>query len=498
RARTALGARSRPAEVPLSPAQRRLWFLNRFEGVQGTYNVPMAVRISGYLDVTALRAALADVVARHESLRTVFPEVGGDPRQRILEPGEAVPEIPVIGVGEDELARALESAADRGFDLATDLPVRAWLFALNGSEYVLLLVVHHIAGDGWSLAPLARDLGEAYAIRVRGAAPAWEPLPVQYADYTLWQQEVLGDEADPQSPLAQQVDHWRHALAGLPEELSLPTDRPRPAAASHRGDVVPVRIPAETHQRLAELARESRASVFMVVQAALATLLSRLGAGDDIPLGSPIAGRTDEALDDLVGFFVNTLVLRTDVSGDPTFRELVARVRETDLAAYANQDVPFERLVEVLNPARSLARHPLFQVMLAFHNNTEAALELPGVKITGQQVGFKTAKFDLLVSLGEARDAADRAAGIDGSIEYAVDLFDRDTVERIGARLVRLLEAVAAAPDTRIGSVDVLAAEERQQLLVGWNDTARDVAGSPLPVLFEEQVARTPDAVAVV
>ncbi|MEU9305924.1 amino acid adenylation domain-containing protein, partial [Streptomyces sp. NPDC048269] len=496
-ARAALTARERPKEIPLSPAQRRLWFLSRFEGPGSTYHLPLALRLTGTADTAALHAAIGDVVARHETLRTVFPEVDGQPRQLVLPAGTALPDLPVRRTTAEELDAALAEAVALPFDLSVDIPVRALLFALSDTEHVLLVVVHHIAGDGWSLAPFARDLGEAYGARVRGAAPAWEPLPVQYADYTLWQQEVLGDEADPQSPLAQQVDHWRHALAGLPEELSLPTDRPRPAAATYRGGTVPIELSADVHGRLVELARESRASVFMVVQAALATLLSRLGAGEDIPLGSVIAGRTDEALDDLVGFFVNTLVLRTDVSGDPTFRELVARVRETDLAAYANQDVPFERLVEVLNPARSLARHPLFQVMLAFQNNAAAALDLDGLRITPEQIPLNIAKFDLLVSLEERHDHDGRPAGLRGVVEYSTDLFDLETVQAIGDRLHRVLDAVTALPDTRIGALDVLSAEERRRVLVEWNDTGRATRDVTLPQLFQEQVARTPDRTAV-
>ncbi|MFE9381464.1 non-ribosomal peptide synthase/polyketide synthase [Streptomyces sp. NPDC006855] len=497
RARKALTAGERPEEIPLSPAQRRLWFLNRFEGPGATYNLPLVLRLTGDLDRAALHEALADVVVRHESLRTVFPEIDGRPRQQVLEAGAARPDLPVTDVTADRLDAVIAEAAAEGFDLAAQPPLRARLLRLSATEHVLVAVVHHIAGDGWSMAPFARDLGLAHDARRAGRAPAWEPLPVQYADYTLWQQEVLGDESDPDSPLARQAGYWRTALAGLPEELSLPVDRPRPAEASHRGESIPLQLPAEVHERIVAVARESRASVFMVVQAALASLLGRLGAGEDIPLGSVIAGRTDEALNDLVGFFVNTLVLRTDLSGDPTFRELVERVRETDLAAYANQDVPFERLVEILNPARSLARHPLFQVMLAFQNNAEATLDLDGVQAEAQPVGLAAAKFDLLFSLEETFAADGGPAGLRGVVEFSADLFDRATVEAVGDRLVRLLAAVTETPDTGIGSVDVLTGQERQRLLTEWNDTHRDVPPATLPELFEAQAARTPGRPAV-
>ncbi|MFD9375440.1 amino acid adenylation domain-containing protein [Streptomyces sp. NPDC059999] len=498
RARKALAPAARPARIPLSPAQRRLWFLGRFEDAGGNYNLPLAVRISGDLRVQALRAALADVVARHESLRTVFPDTDGRPRQHVLAPADAGVPMPVIGVAEEELDRALAAASGKEFDLTSELPLRVRLFALSGSEYVLLLVVHHIAADGWSMAPLARDLCDAYRARRAGEHPAWEPLPVQYADYTLWLDDVLGDEHTPGGELARQIDFWRTTLAGLPEELTLPTDRPRPPETSYRGDTVDLTVPADTHRRLAALAREHRSSVFMAAQAALAGLLHRLGAGDDIPLGTPVAGRTDQALDELVGFFVNTLVLRTDVSGDPTFRQLLDRVREADLAAYAHQDVPFEQLVETLNPGRSLARHPLFQVMLSFQNNTEAALDLAGVSTTVRPVGLKTSNFDLSVVLAERFTADGTPDGIEGGIEFATDLFDRQSARELADRLVRLVTALVTEPDRTLSAVDLLTAEERRRALVDWNDTTRDHPTGTLPGLFEAQAARTPAATALV
>ncbi|MET9611076.1 amino acid adenylation domain-containing protein, partial [Streptomyces sp. NPDC006512] len=497
RARTALTARPRPEEVPLSPAQRRLWFLNRFEGPSASYNLPLALRLDGELDPAVLGAALGDVTDRHESLRTVFPELDGRPRQWVLPAGVSAPALPVTELTAGELDAALAATIAEGFDLTTQAPLRARLFRISATEHVLLVVLHHIAGDGWSLAPFARDLGTAHDARRAGHAPAWEPLPVQYADYTLWQREVLGDENDPDSALARQIGHWRTALAGLPEELALPVDRPRPAEASHHGASAPLALPADVHERITLLARTHNASVFMVVQAALAALLGRLGGGEDVPIGSVIAGRTDEALDDLVGFFVNTLVLRTDLSGDPTFAELLGRVRESDLAAYAHQDVPFERLVEVLNPARSLARHPLFQVMLAFQNNAEATLDLDGLHATALPVRLEAAKFDLLFSLEETFTADGGPAGLRGVVEYSTDLFDRSTAEAIGARLARLLDAVTADPNLPVAAVDVLTDTERTHVLGDWNDTAREVADATVPELFQQQAGRTPHAPAV-
>ncbi|WP_236568153.1 condensation domain-containing protein, partial [Nocardiopsis sp. FR6] len=250
------------------------------------------------------------------------------------------------------------------FDLEREVPVRAWLLREGPEEHVLVLVVHHIAGDGWSMAPLLRDLGRAYRDRVGGRAPDWEPLEVQYADYALWQHGLLSGSGGTDSPLEVQTDFWRDALSGVPEVLDLPADCSRPAVASYTGDVLSFEVPADVHQRLVRVAAEHDVTLFMVLQAALAVLLDRMGAGSDVPIGTPVAGRDDEGLEDLVGFFVNTLVLRTDTSGDPGFGELLSRVRESDLAAFAHQDLPFDRLVEAVNPARSTAHHPLFQVML--------------------------------------------------------------------------------------------------------------------------------------
>ncbi|MFI6409982.1 condensation domain-containing protein, partial [Streptomyces sp. NPDC050548] len=500
RVRERLGVRVRPEVLPVSFAQRRLWFLGQLEGVSSTYNIPLAVRLSGALDVGALRAALGDVAGRHESLRTVFPQVEGEPRQKILTGAAGVPEVAVGSVLAEDIASAVAVVAGTGFDLERDLPWRVRLLEVADAvdEWVLVVVVHHIAADGWSMAPLARDLSQAYAARCRGVAPVWDALPVQYADYTLWQREVLGDEDDPESVLAGQVAYWTRALNDLPEQLELPVDFPRPAVASHEGASVDVRVPAGVHARLVELSRSCGASVFMTVQAALAVLLSKMGAGHDIPIGTPVAGRTDDALDDLVGFFVNTLVLRTDVAGDPSFREVVERVREADLAAFAHQDVPFERLVEVLNPARSMARHPLFQVMLAFHNNVRPELDLPGVHAQVGPVGDVAARFDLSFSLGELRDENGGPAGLEGQVDYRTDLFAEETVRGLVDRLVRVLETVSADPDMAVRSVGVLGAEERHRVLVDWNDTGREVPDVLLPELFEAQVVRTPDAVAVV
>ncbi|MFJ1611145.1 condensation domain-containing protein, partial [Streptomyces sp. NPDC088253] len=505
RVRERLGVRVRPEVLPVSFAQRRLWFLGQLEGVSVTYNIPLALRLTGSLDVEALRAALADVADRHESLRTVFRQsADGRPSQLVLDPLVGAPEVRVESVSSDEVASAVADIVGTGFDLERDLPWRVTLLDVDSAdvdsvdEWVLVVVVHHIAADGWSLAPLARDLSEAYAARCQGVAPAWDALPVQYADYTLWQRDVLGDEDDPESVIAGQVAFWQDALSGIPEQLELPVDFPRPAVASHEGGSVGLRVSAEVHARLVELSRSCGASVFMTVQAALAVLLSKMGAGEDIPIGTPIAGRTDDALDDLVGCFLNTLVLRTDLSGDPTFRQVVEQARETDLAAFAHQDVPFERLVEVLNPARSMARHPLFQVMLTFHNNAQPDLDLPGIQATPEPLHSTAAKFDLSVSLGEVHDADGTPGGLLGQLEYRTDLFTAETVRSLADRLIRVLETAVAEPDRAIREIDVLGADERERILTAWNDTAHEIPNATVPELFQAQVSRTPDAVAVI
>ncbi|MEW2546247.1 amino acid adenylation domain-containing protein [Streptomyces sp. NPDC047002] len=466
-ARPALRPAARPEHPPLSPAQQRLWFLHRMAPDDAAYHIPMAVHLDGDLDTAALHAALGDVVARHESLRTLVKEHGGEPYQAVLDPGDALPGLPVTPAEEAGLGAALRRAAARPFDLAREIPLRAELFRLAADRHVLLVTVHHIAADGWSTGPLAQDLAGAYAARAAGRGPTWPPLPVQYADYTLWQHGLLGSTHTPDSAASRQLAHFRGRMTGAPEETSLPADRPRPAAPGGRGGTVRVRIPGRTAAAAAALARSCSASTFMVLHAALTALLHRVGGDDDIVVGTPVAGRTDEALDGLVGFFVNTLVLRTDLTGDPTFRELLARVREEDLSAYAHQELPFERLVEELNPARSLSRHPLFQVMLTLNNTRRPRLELPGLRARLDTVETGAAKFDLSFSLTEAADADGRLAdgGIGGTLEFSRDLFDTATAHRVAELLATLLDRATEAPDTPLSALRLAGPAQEAALL---------------------------------
>ncbi|MFF3438316.1 amino acid adenylation domain-containing protein [Streptosporangium sp. NPDC002721] len=436
----------RPERVPLSYAQRRLWLIDQIlredDGPREAYHLPLAVRLSGALDVDALRAAIGDVTARHESLRTVFAEHEGVPYQRILPPERARPVLEIT-------ASTPEEVIARPFDLATEIPLRVALIPEGEDEHLLLAVFHHIAFDEWSFGPFARDVARAYAARLDGAAPAMKPPAVQYADYTLWQRELLGDPVDPGSLHARQLAYWAKALSGMPEEIPLPVDRPRPATVGQRGGTTTRELPAPLVGRLRGLARGSQASMFMVCQSAVAALLHRTGAGEDIPLGSPVAGRTDEAAGDLVGFFVNTLVLRADTSGDPSFAELLARVRDTDLAGLANQDLPFEALVEALRPARVPGRNPLFQVMVGYENQAMGDVRFPGLRQREALFSPPAAKFDLDFIFRE------RGEELHLIVDYSADLFDPATIDTMIEALVGVLEAVAADPEARLGDLPV-------------------------------------------
>ncbi|WP_404193428.1 amino acid adenylation domain-containing protein [Streptomyces tauricus] len=480
---------------PLSFAQRRMWLTHQLDGGAESYNISPAFRLTGPLDRTALVAAIRDVVGRHEILRTTYVTNDDDePHQRILPAAQAPVHVPVVEVAPADLSTAVDEVIAHRFDLATEIPLRATLFRCAPEEHLLVLVIHHIASDGVSGGPLARDLTTAYTARRDGREPDWEPLPVQYKDYALWQRELLGDVADPGSLAAAQAEYWRAELAGVPQPLSLPLDRPRPAERNRpHGDKVDVVVRPEVAAGLQKLAEERGMTMAMVLQTALAVLLRKLGGGDDVTIGGPIAGRTDEALADLVGFFVNTQVLRVDLSGAPSFADLLAQVRDKALAAYEHQDIPFETLVELINPDRSAAYQPLFQVMFAWQNWARQEFELPELTVEFEQYHVSTAMFDLFLSM-----AMDDSGTLWGDLMYATQLFDRDTVEAVAARFVRVLEQLVAAPRTPVGAIEVLSPDEREWLLEGVNHTAHPVVAGTLPEAFEAQVERDPDRLAVI
>jgi amino acid adenylation domain-containing protein len=461
--RPPLTAGPRPGKIPLSPTQQRLWFSSRLEGTSAVYNLPYALRISGEVNEVALTAALSDVVARHESLRTTFPDDDGVPCQSVRPPEPPV--VEKVHCGPEELPSRIRAAVRHEFDLVAEPPLRVTLFVTDDEERVLLLLTHHIATDGWSMAPLVHDLGVAYSARLDGGPPDWAPLPVQYADHTLWQRDFLGDERNPGGLLARQTEFWAETLEDLPAELEIPLDRPRPAVPTGRGGLVEFTVDAGTHRGIRELAAAHDATTFMVLHAALSALLTRMGAGTDLPIGTVVAGRGDRALEDVVGFFANTLVLRGDTSGNPRFTELLTRVRAADLAAYGNQDTPFDHLVGVLNPLRSPSRHPLFQILLLLDNTAPVQPRLRDLRAEPYPVESAFARFDLAFEFAERTGSAGRPRGMTGSLEYSADLFDRTSVEQWAERLVRVLEAVVADPGTRIGRIDILGTEERRELL---------------------------------
>lgn len=497
----------RPTTLPLSYAQRRLWFVHQTLSEGLNYHIPIVLRLSGELDLAALRAALADVFDRHEPLRTIFPADGGEPHQVVLDcdPGQ----VDVVEMAPRDLNDALLAEARRMFDLAVEPPVRCRVYALGPGESALLLLIHHIAVDGWSAAPLLRDLSEAYTARRAGRAPDWEPLPITYLDYVLWQRELLSGGPDgpagSSAVVASDLDFWLGTLTGLPDDLELPADRPRPRTPSGRGGTVRFAVDTELYRALVALARQTHTTVFMVLHAALATLLTRMGAGTDLPIGTVVAGRPDEALDQVVGFFVNPMVLRTDTSGDPTFRHLLDRVREVDTAAFSHQDIPFEQVVEALNPVRLVGRNPLFQVMLAFQRGTGMRIDLPGLEVREDGFATGTSRVDLSFSFFErhpvgsedAEGAEDAGPGIEGQLEFATDLYDRQTAQALTRRLVRLLTELVRLPDAPISSVDLVEPAERAWMFPPRKSSADLPPAATLAELFERQARRTPDHDAV-
>nr|WP_308248312.1 condensation domain-containing protein [Nocardia nova] len=505
-----LEARVRPAVVPLSFAQLRVWFIDQFEGPSPIYNMAAAWRLRGQLDVDALATAVADVVGRHESLRTVFAATQGVPRQVIIPAAVADVGWEVVdatGWRASRLQEAVGAAAQYTFDLATEIPLRAKLFTVAGEEHVLVVTVHHIAADGRSLPPLVADLGTAYSSRCAGRDPRWPGLPVQYADYTLWQRENYGDLTDSHSLLAAQLAYWEHKLAAIPERPSFPTDRPYPPVADYRAGTVTVNWPATLHRHLRDVARDYNATTSMMVQAALVVLMSQVSASHDVVLGIATIGRIDPALNELVGMFVNVSVLRAEVMGDPTFIDVLTQVRQHSAKALERQDVPFEVLVDRLNPLRTRAHHPLVQVLFAWENfawqyidDQSARPALGDVEATAVSISTGAVCIELQFSLGERWTDTREPAGIGGVVEFRNDIFEAVSIEAVVERLQRILEAVTADPLRRLSSIDVLDEDEHARV-DGWGNRAVLTRPMPprvsIPALFASQVTCSPTAVAL-
>ncbi|MBA3712218.1 MAG: amino acid adenylation domain-containing protein [Pyrinomonadaceae bacterium] len=478
---------------PASFAQQRVWFLDQLAPDISLFNLSLAVRINGALNMEALRQAIDTIVARHESLRTTFANTDGSPIQ-VITPTLRV-SLPVIEIcqlpeaeREAEAHRLAIDEAQRPFDLTQGPLVRANLLRLDEREHVLLLTMHHIVSDDWSMGVFFRELATLYDAFSAGRPSPLEELPIQYADYAVWQQEWLRGEV-----LEQQLSYWKQHLAGAPAVLELPTDHPRPPVQTFRGTWQSAMLSGNLSEAVKRLSQHEGVTLFMTLLAAFQTLLLRYTNQEDIVVGSPIAGRTRAETEELIGFFINTLVLRTDLSGNPTFRELLRRVREVALGSYAHQDVPFDKLVEELQPERSLSHTPLSQVSFALQNAPRQALELAGLTLSRMDIDIGTAKFDLFLSVVE------EAEGLRAIVEYNTDLFDASTITRMLEHFGVLLEGIIADPDQRLSELPLLTAAERHQLLFEWNDTAAEYPREKtLHELFEAQVERIPDAVALV
>ncbi|QSQ25383.1 amino acid adenylation domain-containing protein [Pyxidicoccus parkwayensis] len=481
----------RTGTLPLSFGQQRLWFIEQLTPGAFTYNVPLFARLTGQLDVAVLERSLRAIVQRHEALRTTFDEMDGQPVQRIApEPALALPVETLESLPEPERQQELrlraQAEAQRPFDLRTGPLIRAKLLRLSVDEQVLLLVMHHSVCDGWSVGVALRELEAHYQAFARGEEPSLPALPVQAADHARWQREWLRDSA-----LETQLTYWREQMAGAPPALELPTDRPRPPVQTSRGAMLRVLLPQEVTRALRELSQREGVTLFMALLAGFQVLLSRYSGQQDLVVGSPIAGRTQREVEGLIGFFVNTLALRVNASGDISFRELLRRVREVCLGAFAHQDLPFEKLVDALQPVRDLSRSPVFQVMFAQQNVPSSEVALPGVSLKLLDVDPGVASFDLTLFVRETEE------GWLSFWEYNTDLFDEATVARMAAHYVRLLEGAVAEPEQRLHALPLLTEAERRQSLMGWSwSEAGAPAASCLHRLFEAQVERAPDAVA--
>ncbi|AZE48065.1 Long-chain-fatty-acid--CoA ligase [Pseudomonas chlororaphis] len=491
--RPALEPRQKQAQVPLSFGQEALWLLSRLEeDTLTSYHLPYAFDLQGCVDTLALDQAMCDLVARHEVLRTLFKPSDTVSYQSVIAADSLSGLLTIQDVTEAQLVPVIAQELRQPFDLEHDLPLRAWLFRMGRERSVLLVNLHHAAADGASIPVLFGDLAQAYTARCTGDKPVLAALPVQYRDFSQWQCEVLGSPNDPASLAYRQLEFWRDTLANLPQELALPTDYTRPAGALRAAGCIDFQLDSALLQRLQALALACRVSLFMILHATLAALLDRLGAGHDLPIGAPTDGRTDDQLKNLVGYFVNSVLLRTDTSGNPSFVELVQRVREVDLRAFAHQDVPFGWVVEMLNPERMPSRHPLFQVMLNVEYVDPEVLNLPGLSVLPRPLNPDQAKFDLVFEFSvDQHDAKAR-------LEYAQELFDEATAQRIAGYFRYLLEQVVADPDRKLSDFQIMSPQELGRVSA-WSRQAESEPFQPQSIYacFEQQVQRQPEYVAL-
>ncbi|WP_414578855.1 condensation domain-containing protein, partial [Anabaena sp. CCY 9402-a] len=472
--------------LPLSWSQQRLWFLYQMEGASATYNMPAAVQMTGVLDISALEQALQEVIRRHEVLRTSFAKVDGHAVQ-VIHPHTNLT-LPIVDLQEcsDEVKQLAILDAEKPFDLTQAPLMRVTLLKLSEQSHVLLMNMHHIVADGWSIGILIQEISTLYTVFIQGKPSPLPALPIQYADFAVWQRQWLQGEV-----FSKKINYWQKQLADAPPLLELPTDRPRPAIQTFRGSSRDFPLPLELTEQLNRLSQKFGVTLFMTLEAAFVTLLHRYSGQTDILIGSPIANRDRLEINTLIGFFVNTLVLRSRLENNPPFIELLQQVKQVALDAYAHQEVPFEQIVDTLQLKRNLSHTPLFQVMFALQNAPMSKLELPGLQLSQLPIEAITSKFDLTVSMTETPQ------GLIGNWEYNTDLFDDETISRMAGHFQNLITAIVANPQETVQQLPLLSDAERQQLLVDWNLTNTEyVLDQCLHQLFEEQVQKTPNAIA--
>ncbi|RMZ58791.1 amino acid adenylation domain-containing protein [Chryseobacterium nematophagum] len=480
----------RPTHIPLSFSQQRLWFLFNLEGANETYSIPLAINLSGKLDKEKLTNTLDDVLERHESLRTIFYEKEGIPYQKIVH--QVKTNIDFIEASEKDLQETLNHESRYAFNLTEEIPVKAKLLYIDENTHVLLIIIHHIAFDGWSFAPFWKDLSTAYSARINNEIPKWNPLPIQYSDYALWQRNTFHGEQGQSSVIDRQLNYWTKNLNNLPDLVSLPSDYFRPEKPAYKGDRKSLIIPSKLHDDLILLSQSQNVTLFMILHAGLCCLLTRFGAGNDIVIGTPIAGRKDSSVRDLIGFFVNNLVLRIDTSGNPTFQALLKKVKEQDLSAYAHEDIPFDRLVQELKQSGTTSWHPLFQILFAFQNQPQAQVHFSGLDSKFEFMKNQSCRFDLVINLFAEKQSENK--DIEGFVEYNTDLFKAETIEHFIESYIHLLKSIVENPEQKINKINI-----------GYNNSIdyssekrmNGYQAEHFVSLFQKQVDATPKGIAI-